>query len=117
MPDPISSTFSRGAACLLAQCLSFPEWSKDDAGAKYRAGEIIEEVLVVTNERPDFTGSKLPTSVCQEQMDSWLNGPHSVNWSQRQFDVAKRCVAANLERLPNGRHCNSLLKALGLEPE
>jgi hypothetical protein len=116
MPDLITTTITRGAGSILSQALSMPEWSKD-AGEKYRAGQLIEEQLLFKERCPVFADASRPTKAEEAAFEAWANTEETIHWSERQRDVAKRCLTENFGRLPCGRHLNRLIQAVGLVPE
>lgn len=116
MPEPLTVTITRGAGSLLAQALSFPDWSKD-AGEKYRAGQLIEEQLLFKENRPVFADPQRPTKDEEAAFEAWANTEETFTWSERQRDVVKKCLMESFNRLPCGRHLNRLIQAVGLQPD
>jgi hypothetical protein len=100
-------SITRGAGSLLAQVLSMAHWS-NDRGEKFRAGEMIEGPLGFAIDAPRDS---------QPKFDAWALPVETVTMTERQIDVAKKCINGCLANLPCGKHLNSLLTAFGLAPE
>jgi hypothetical protein len=116
MPEPISATLTRGAITMLSQVLSLPEWTKDVAD-KYRAGQLIEERLILDVPRPAYDDPQLSDADAKAAFEAWANAEVTITWTERQRDVVKKCLTETLNRLPCGRHTNRLIQAVGLQPD
>jgi hypothetical protein len=119
-PKKTHYELSVGAIAVLSEILPTPQWYKDDPkqgvliGRAFAASEALPDVPPRPTPEKDETKDSFET-----RADVWANPIMEFEWTEKQKDAVKKCVAHYLKQgaFSVTKHTVALLTLLGLDDE
>ena len=109
-----------GAVAILEEILATPQWYKDDPKQAKTIVQAVQalDALPQTADRPDHEKDEKKEAY-DKRVDAWAAPTLMFNWTDKQKEAVKRCVAFYLKQGAFSVNINTvaLLTLLGLDDE